>query len=133
MLNYYCPIHTIEGHTLSIDKMTIDYRMDNLDSVTALGQLLNVLPVRFAVDTKHWESLRIGLFRENYTVTFQNGDSFWLGAFLNCTRLNIIVCGWNLIRTNVLHMILFCLSSDFSTSTAAPRTPSLNAMTWLRI
>ena len=86
MLNYYCPIHTIEGHTLSIDKMTIDYRMDNLDSVTALGQLLNVLPVRFAVDTKHWESLRIGLFRENYTVTFQNGDSFWLGAFLNCTR-----------------------------------------------
>lgn len=40
MLNYYRPIQTIEGYTLSIDKMTIDYRMDNLDSVTALGRTL---------------------------------------------------------------------------------------------
>lgn len=87
MLNYYRPIQTIEGYTLSIDKMTIDYRMDNLDSVTALGQLLDMLPVYFAVATKHWEHFRIGSFRENYTITFQNGDSFWLGAVLNGARV----------------------------------------------
>lgn len=84
---YYQPIHTSEGFILSIDKVVLDYRLRNISAVTALGQLLDKLPVRFAVDTKHWESFRIGSFRENYTITFQHGDSFWLGAILNSARV----------------------------------------------
>lgn len=87
MFDYCQPIHTSEGFILSIDKAVIDYRLRNIDAVTALGQLLDMLPVRFAVTTKHWENFRIGSFRENYTITFQNGDSFWLGAVLNGARV----------------------------------------------
>lgn len=87
MFDYHQPIHTSERFTLSIDKAVIDYRLKNIDTVAALGQLLDMLPVRFAVATKHWESFRIGSFRENYTIEFQNGNSFWLGVVLNSARV----------------------------------------------
>ncbi|MBD5118619.1 MAG: hypothetical protein HDT37_05865 [Clostridiales bacterium] len=85
MFDYHQPIHTSERFTLSIDKMVIDYRLSDLNTVTALGQLLDMLPIRFAVSTKHWESYKIGSFRENFTITFQNNDSFWIGVILNCS------------------------------------------------
>lgn len=87
MLDYCQPIHTSEGFILSIDKVIIDYRLNDIDAVTALGQLLDTLPIRFAVATKRWESHKIGSFRENISVSFQNHDSYWLGAMLNSTRV----------------------------------------------
>ena len=53
---YHRPIRTSEGFILSIDKVIIDYRLNDIGAVTALGQLLDTLPIRFAVATKRWES-----------------------------------------------------------------------------
>lgn len=86
MLEYCKPIKTAEGFTLTIDKMVVDYMVNGPDTLTALGQLLNMLPIRFAVETRHWESFKIGSFRENFTVTFQNRNSFWIGVGLNSTK-----------------------------------------------
>ena len=67
--------------------------MTGPDALAALGRLLGSLPMRFAVDTRHWERVKIGSFRENYTVIFQNNNSFWLGVALNSSKTE-----WNRLR-----------------------------------
>lgn len=96
MLEYFKPIQTAEGFTLSVDKVAVDYMMNGPDALTALGRLLNHLPIRYAIKTKSWESFKIGSFRQNYTITFQNGNSFWLGVALNSTKTE-----WNRARLEV--------------------------------
>lgn len=96
MLEYFKPIQTAEGFTLSVDKVAVDYMMNGPDALTALGRLLNHLPIRYAIKTKLWESFKIGSFRQNYTITFQNGNSFWLGVALNSTKTE-----WNRVRLEV--------------------------------
>ena len=96
MLEYHNPIQTGDGYTLSIDKVAVDYKINGPDALTVLGRLLDNLPIRFAVSTRTWESFKIGSFRQNYTVTFQNGNSFWLGVGLNSTKTE-----WNRVRLEV--------------------------------
>ena len=96
LLEYYNPIQTGEGYTLSIDKVAVDYKINGPNALTALGLLLDNLPIRYAVNTRSWESFKIGSFRQNYTVTFQNGNSFWLGVGLNSTKTE-----WNRVRLEV--------------------------------
>ena len=50
---------------------------------TALMKLLDALPMHYAVSVTHWNSFRIGAFREQFTIAHQDGTSFWLGAALN--------------------------------------------------
>lgn len=96
LLEYFKPIQTVEGFTLSVDKVAVDYMMNGPDALTALGRLLDDLPIRYAVQTRSWESFKMGSFRQNYTVTFQNEHSFWLGVALNSTRTE-----WNRVRLEV--------------------------------
>ena len=93
LLEYYKPIQTADEYTLSIDKMAVDYMMAGPDALASLGRLLESLPMRFAVDTRHWGSSKIGSYQENYTVTFQNKNSFWLGVVLNSAKKE-----WNRLR-----------------------------------
>ncbi len=46
-------------------------------------QLLGKLPISHAVEVTHWDSFRVGSFREQFTVRFQDGNSFWVGVVLN--------------------------------------------------
>lgn len=46
-------------------------------------KLLDALPMHYAVSVTHWNSFRIGAFREQFTIAHQDGTSFWLGAALN--------------------------------------------------
>lgn len=85
-MEYHNKIITNEGFTLSIDKVVIDYYLSNLGARNNLINTLDTLPIRYAVNVTHWSSLRIGAFRENYTVEFQNGNSFWIGAGLNTSK-----------------------------------------------
>ncbi len=96
LLEYFKPIQTTEGFTLSVDKVAVDYMMNGPDALTALGRLLDNLPIRYAVNTRSWENFKIGSFRQNYTVTFQNGNSFWLGVALNSTKTE-----WMRVRLEV--------------------------------
>lgn len=96
LLEYFNPVQTAEGYTLSVDKVAVDYISKGPDTLTSLGRLLDNLPIRYAISTKPWESFKIGSFRQNYTVTFQSGNSFWLGIGLNSTKTE-----WNRVRLEV--------------------------------
>lgn len=45
--------------------------------------LLDKLSIAYAVEVVHWSSFRPGTFREQFTIQFQDGASFWIGAVLN--------------------------------------------------
>lgn len=83
LLTYYKPITTAEGHTLSIDKAVVDYKLSGPPALDALVALLDMLPLRMAVDGKSWSSFRWATFQNNVTIEFQDRNSFWLGIGLN--------------------------------------------------
>ena len=45
-------------------------------------KLLDKLPITHAVEVKYWNSFRPGSFREQFTIRFQDGNSFWIGVVL---------------------------------------------------
>lgn len=45
--------------------------------------LLDKLPITHAVEVTHWNSFRPGSCREQFSIRFQDGNSFWVGAVLN--------------------------------------------------
>ena len=78
-MKYYKEIKTKEGFTLSIDMVTIDYSISSSAARDELAKILDNLPLLYAVEVRHWSSLRIGTFRENFVLKFQDQTSFWLG------------------------------------------------------
>lgn len=85
-MKYNKEIKTQEGLILSIDMVTIDYSVSSPAAREALIRLLDTLPMLYAVEVRHWSSLRIGTFRENYTLKFQDRTSFWVGVGLNANK-----------------------------------------------
>lgn len=45
--------------------------------------MLDKLPVTYAVDVTHWNSFKMGSFKEQFTIKFQDNNSFWIGVVLN--------------------------------------------------
>lgn len=87
-MDYYRPINTNDGLTLSIDGLVIDYYMSNPKGRDEFAKMLSTLDLRYAVNSRHWSSLRIGTFRENLTLTFADGSSFYIGLGLNEAKPN---------------------------------------------
>lgn len=52
LLEYFNPVQTAEGYTLSVNKVAVDYISKGPDTLTALGRLLDNLPIRYASSTK---------------------------------------------------------------------------------
>lgn len=48
--------------------------------------LLGTIPFTHAVDIKHWNSFKMGSFKEQFSIRFQDGNSFWVGAVLNGSK-----------------------------------------------
>lgn len=71
---------------MTVDKMIVDYLIANPSTLTALGRKLGQLEIMYAVKVAHWESYKIGTFKQNYTIEFQDRSSFWLGQCLNGKR-----------------------------------------------
>ena len=69
--------------TLSIDNIVMDLHISNPAAREELMHLLEKLPITHAVEVINWDSFRIGSFREQFTIRFQDGNSFWLGVVLN--------------------------------------------------
>lgn len=87
-MNYYRPIITDDGLTLSLDGLIIDYYLSNPADREELSKILSTLDLKYAINVRHWSSLRIGTFRENFTFSFRDGSSFWLGFGLNEAKPN---------------------------------------------
>lgn len=83
MLQYHNLITAKSGLTLSVDNIVLDLYISAPAARTALMKLLDALPMRYAVEVTHWDSFRVGAFREQFTIAHQDGTSFWLGAALN--------------------------------------------------
>ena len=66
-----------------MDNIVLDLYISAPSARIALMKLLDVLPIHYAVSVTHWDSFRIGTFREQFTIAHQDGTSFWLGAALN--------------------------------------------------
>jgi len=81
-LLYHNPIK-IGNITLSIDNIVLDLYISNPAHREELMHLLGNLPITHAVEVTHWDSFRIGSFREQFTIRFQDGNSFWVGVVLN--------------------------------------------------
>lgn len=67
--------------------------MKSPDALSALGNLLEMLPIRYAVDVRRWENYKIGSYRINFIASFQDLNSFWVGAGLNSVKTE-----WNRVR-----------------------------------
>lgn len=87
-MNYYRPLLTDDGLTLSVDGLIIEYYLSNPADRETLSKILSTLDLKYAVNIRHWSSLRIGTFRENFTFAFRYGSSFWLGVGLNEAKPN---------------------------------------------
>ena len=83
MLQYHNLITAKSGLTLSVDNIVLDLYISAPSARIALMKLLDVLPIHYAVSVTHWDSFRVGAFREQFTIAHQDGTSFWLGAALN--------------------------------------------------
>lgn len=68
------PIKT-DNITLSIDNVVLDLHISNPAARDELMHLLGNLPITHAVEVTHWDSFRIGSFREQFSIQFQNGPS----------------------------------------------------------
>ena len=69
--------------TLSVDNIVMDLYISRPPDRERLMHLLETLPITHAVEVTHWDSFRIGSFREQFTIRFQDSNSFWLGIVLN--------------------------------------------------
>lgn len=87
-MDYYRPVYADDGLTLSIDGLIIDYHMGSSKDREEFAQMLSALDLRYAVNSRHWSSLRIGTFRENLTLAFADGSSFYIGLGLNEAKPN---------------------------------------------
>lgn len=87
-MNYFRAITTADGLTISVDNIIIDYHISSQRDRDELAHILSDLDMKFAVRLRHWSSLRIGTFRENITISFLDGASFWLGFGLNEAKPN---------------------------------------------
>lgn len=45
--------------------------------------LLERMPFTHAVEVTHWNSFKMGSFKEQFSIRFQDSNSFWLGIVLN--------------------------------------------------
>lgn len=82
-LHLYNPIKAADNLTLSIDNIVMDLYISAPPARDQLMVLLDNLPISHAVEVTHWNSFRPGSFREQFTIRFQDGNSFWIGAVLN--------------------------------------------------
>jgi len=86
MLHYHNPIHADENLTFSIDNIVLDIKISDSDIRDRFALLLDILPIKYAVNVTHWTNFRIGGFREQYKVEHQDGTSWWIGVVLNGAR-----------------------------------------------
>lgn len=81
-LQYHNPIKT-GNITLSIDNIVLDLHISNPAAREKLMRLLERLPFTHAVEITHWNSFKIGSFKEQFSIRFQDSNSFWVGVVLN--------------------------------------------------
>lgn len=83
MLRYFRSICSSSGDTYSIDKLILDFKL----RVHGNGEWADdfFLFLNWDMETyfKHWTTNKIGTFRDQFSFTCDDGESFWCGVGLN--------------------------------------------------
>lgn len=83
MLQYYNPLCTNDGLTLSVDNIVIDFWITNPVKRDMLAYLLRKIEEVYTVSVAHWTRFKPGEFKEQFTIATSKETSFWLGVGLN--------------------------------------------------
>lgn len=86
MLNYFRPLK-FDTYTLSIDNVVCDYYLHPLQRESFL-RVLEKLSMEYCCEVTHWDSLRMGSYKLQFSVALPDGGSFWVGVGLNTTKTN---------------------------------------------
>ena len=84
MLNYFRPLK-FDTYTLSIDNVVCDYYLHPLQRESFL-RVLEKLSMEYCCEVTHWDSLRMGSYKLQFSVALPDGNSFWVGVGLNTTK-----------------------------------------------
>ncbi len=92
---------------MSIDNVVLDFYISRQNARDRLMTLLDRLPIKYAVDVVYWTSLRIGSFRDQFSIKLQDGNSFWFGIVLNGRTLEWGRCRLDFNPNKVAHHEVF--------------------------
>ena len=84
MLNYFRPLK-FDVYTLSIDNVVCDYNLHPRQRESFL-RVLEKLSLEYCCEVTHWDSLKMGSYRFQFSVALPDGNSFWVGVGLNTTK-----------------------------------------------
>ena len=84
MLQYFRPLK-FDTYTLSIDNVVCDYYLHPLQRESFL-RVLEKLSMEYCCEVTHWDSLRMGSYKLQFSVALPDGNSFWVGVGLNTTK-----------------------------------------------
>lgn len=71
----------------------IDYKLSAPLDRDDFMRALESLSLQYGVEVAHWDNMKIGNFRHNFSISLRDGNSFWIGAGLNQTRTH-----WGRVR-----------------------------------
>ena len=85
-LKYESPIVSKSGLILSIDNVVLDLYISDRTARDGLMALMDNLPIGYSVTVTHWNSFKMGSFREQFSIAMNDGTSYFLGAVLNGSK-----------------------------------------------
>lgn len=117
MLQYFRPLK-FDAYTLSIDNVVCDYSLHPLQRESFL-RVLEKLSMEYCCEVTHWDSLRMGSYKLQFSVSLPDGGSFWVGVGLNTTKTHYgrVRLDFNpnkVARYDCFRKLLGCLNSSSS-------------------
>lgn len=86
ILRYYNAVSTRDGLTASIDNVVLDVYISRPEARDRFMKLLSEIELRYSVTVVHWQSNKIGHYKDQFSVRIGQ-VSFWLGVALNSYRV----------------------------------------------
>lgn len=81
---YYVAGHGSAGEVYSLDKLICTFKLHSYSRERNGGQrLLDAIAARMLLHFDHWESHKIGTYRDQFSIKCPDGESFFLGVGLN--------------------------------------------------
>lgn len=84
MLQYFRPLFLKFG-TVSIDNVVCDYNLHPRQRESFL-RVLEKLSLEYCCEVTHWDNLKMGSYKLQFSVALPDGNSFWVGVGLNTTK-----------------------------------------------
>ncbi len=85
MISYYISGLSSDNVTYSIDKLILDFKLKMYSGEEYASDFLLFLSLDLDLQFEHWETRKIGTFRQQFDFQCLDNNSFWVGVGLNTT------------------------------------------------